>query len=143
MASHPRLMPVASFSLSRQGCDITFHCYRFLSRSDSVTVGVWNNRKVHKREGAGFLGCVRLGPTTITRLKDTGCEWFPSFLFAFTCNRSHFKFPMVNGMWSWFPSSLPADQRLNLTKNNPDDEEMIRGQLICESYLTPPQPIAD
>jgi len=29
-----------------------------------------------------------------------------------------------------FPSSLPADQRLNLTKSNPDDEEMIRGQLI-------------
>ena len=51
------------------------YCCRFLSRSDSVTVGVWNSRKVHRREGAGFLGCVRLTPTTIARLKDTGCEW--------------------------------------------------------------------
>ena len=47
---------------------------RFLSRSDSVTVSVWNHRKVHRKEGAGFLGCVRLTPTTITRLRDTGCE---------------------------------------------------------------------
>lgn len=47
---------------------------RFLSRSDSVTVSVWNNRKVHKKEGAGFLGCVRLTPPTISRLRDTGCE---------------------------------------------------------------------
>ena len=47
---------------------------RFLSRSDTVTVSVWNNRKVHKKEGAGFLGCVRLTPPTITRMKDTGCE---------------------------------------------------------------------
>jgi E3 ubiquitin ligase SMURF1/2 len=47
---------------------------RFLSRADSVTVSVWNNRKVHKKEGAGFLGCVRLTPSTITRLKDTGYQ---------------------------------------------------------------------
>ena len=49
---------------------------RFLSRSDSVTVSVWNNRKVQRREGAGFLGCVRLSPVNITRLRDTGCELF-------------------------------------------------------------------
>ena len=47
---------------------------RFLSRSDSVTVSIWNNRKVHRKEGAGFLGCVRLTPPTISRLRDTGCE---------------------------------------------------------------------
>ena len=47
---------------------------RFLSRNDTVTVSVWDNRKVHKKEGAGFLGCVRLTPPTITHLKDTGCE---------------------------------------------------------------------
>ena len=47
---------------------------RFLSRSDSVTVSVWNNKKVNRREGAGFLGCVTLTPSTVTRLKDTGCE---------------------------------------------------------------------
>ena len=47
---------------------------RFLSRSDSVTVSVWNNRKVNRREGAGFLGCVTLAPTAVSRLKDTGCK---------------------------------------------------------------------
>ena len=51
--------------------------HRFLSRSDSVTVSVWNNKKVHRREGAGFLGCVRLSPATISRLKDTGCKSYP------------------------------------------------------------------
>lgn len=70
------------------------HYDLFLSRSDSVTVSVWNHRKVHRKEGAGFLGCVRLTPTTITRLRDTGY------------------------------------QRLNLTRNSPDDEDSIRGQLI-------------
>lgn len=70
------------------------HFDLFLSRSDSVTVSVWNNRKVQRREGAGFLGCVRLSPVNITRLRDTGY------------------------------------QRLNLTKCNPEDEEMVRGQLI-------------
>lgn len=48
---------------------------RFLSRSDSVTVSVWNQRKVNRREGAGFLGCVRLSPAIISRLKDTGCKY--------------------------------------------------------------------
>ena len=47
----------------------------YLSRSDSVTISVWNYRKVHKRQGAGFLGCIRLNPGSITRLKDTGCEY--------------------------------------------------------------------
>lgn len=53
-------------------CFVQFN--RFLSRSDSVTVSVWNNRKVNRREGAGFLGCVRITPSTVTRLKDTGCK---------------------------------------------------------------------
>ena len=57
--------------------DIMCSGARFLSRTDTVTVSVWNNRKVHKKEGAGFLGCVRLTPPTITRLKDTGCESYP------------------------------------------------------------------
>lgn len=35
---------------------------------------VWNQRKVHKRQGSGFLGCVRIQPSTVHKLKDTGCE---------------------------------------------------------------------
>ena len=53
---------------------ITF-AFRFLCRSDSVTISIWNSRKVHKRQGAGFLGCVRLNPSSVHRLKDTGCEF--------------------------------------------------------------------
>lgn len=29
---------------------------------------------MNRKEGAGFLGCVRLPPAVIIRLKDTGCE---------------------------------------------------------------------
>lgn len=54
-------------------CSFVRSLYSYLSRSDSVTISVWNSRKVHKRQGAGFLGCVRLNPGSIARLKDTGC----------------------------------------------------------------------
>ena len=40
------------------------------------------------------------------------------------------------------PPVLPIDQRLNLAKNNPDDEDMIRGQLICESHVCPARQLA-
>ena len=92
---------------------------RFLSRTDTVTVSVWNNRKVHKKEGAGFLGCVRLIPATITQLRDTGCESLPVHYLAST-------------------HCFSTDQRLKLSHTNPDEEEMIRGQLICEFH--PPSP---
>ena len=130
---------------------------RFLSRSDSVTVSVWNNRKVQRREGAGFLGCVRLSPVNITRLRDTGCELF--LCTATAENRRETDCVCVELCWyssvtatppppllppppppssSPFLLPLPAssDQRLNLTKCNPEDEEMVRGQLI-RKFLTP------
>ena len=51
------------------------HClYSFLSRTDSISISIWNYKKVHKRQGAGFLGCVRLSATMINRIKDSGCE---------------------------------------------------------------------
>jgi len=50
------------------------HYDLFLSKSDSVTISVWDDKKVHKKKGAGFLGCVRLMTTAITRLKDTGYQ---------------------------------------------------------------------
>ncbi|XP_011404591.1 PREDICTED: E3 ubiquitin-protein ligase SMURF1-like [Amphimedon queenslandica] len=50
------------------------HYDLFLCRSDSVTISIWNSRKVHKRQGAGFLGCVRLNPSSVNRLKDTGYQ---------------------------------------------------------------------
>merc|ERR1719211_437104 len=50
------------------------HYDLFLTKADSVTISVWDDKKVHKKKGAGFLGCVRLLATAITRLKDTGYQ---------------------------------------------------------------------
>ena len=50
------------------------HTYSLLSHSDSIIISIWNSKKVHKRQGAGFLGCVKLSPAGISKLKDTGCK---------------------------------------------------------------------
>ena len=87
---------------------MSFLYCRFLSRSDSVTLSVWNNRKVHRREGAGFLGCVRLAPSIITRLRDTGCELSTCINIG---RRQNFvcvcvlRVPALTGVFSDLPSS--------------------------------------
>ncbi|XP_055311962.1 E3 ubiquitin-protein ligase Smurf1 [Sitodiplosis mosellana] len=50
------------------------HYDLFLGRGDSITISVWNHRKIHKKQGGGFLGCVRISAATIQRLKDTGYQ---------------------------------------------------------------------
>lgn len=50
------------------------HPIRYIGKSDSITISVWNHKKIHKKQGAGFLGCVRLLSNAINRLKDTGCK---------------------------------------------------------------------
>lgn len=50
------------------------HYDLYLSRSDSITVSVWNQKKVQKKQGAGFLGCVRIMANAIQQLKDTGYQ---------------------------------------------------------------------
>uniref|UniRef100_UPI00358ED34A E3 ubiquitin-protein ligase SMURF2-like n=1 Tax=Myxine glutinosa TaxID=7769 RepID=UPI00358ED34A len=50
------------------------HYDLYISKSDSVTISVWNKKKVHKKQGAGFLGCVRLLSNAISRMKDTGYQ---------------------------------------------------------------------
>uniref|UniRef100_A0A3B3BNX2 HECT-type E3 ubiquitin transferase n=1 Tax=Oryzias melastigma TaxID=30732 RepID=A0A3B3BNX2_ORYME len=60
------------------------HYDLYIGKSDSITISVWNHKKIHKKQGAGFLGCVRLLSNTINRLKDTGCKCLCSaatFLF--------------------------------------------------------------
>ena len=52
------------------------HYDLFLGRGDGITISVWNQKKIHKKEGGGFLGCVRIVASTIQRMKDTGCEYF-------------------------------------------------------------------
>uniref|UniRef100_A0A8C0Y6T7 E3 ubiquitin-protein ligase n=1 Tax=Cyprinus carpio carpio TaxID=630221 RepID=A0A8C0Y6T7_CYPCA len=50
------------------------HYDLYIGKTDSITISVWNHKKIHKKQGAGFLGCVRLLSNAISRLKDTGCE---------------------------------------------------------------------
>ena len=45
-----------------------------LAKNDSITVSVWNQKKVHKKQGAGFMGCVKITSNLIQTLKDTGCK---------------------------------------------------------------------
>lgn len=42
--------------------------------SDEIAISIWNHRKVQKKQGSGFLGCVRLSAKMILRLKDTGFQ---------------------------------------------------------------------
>ncbi|GCC32094.1 hypothetical protein chiPu_0010554 [Chiloscyllium punctatum] len=50
------------------------HYDLYIGRSDSITISIWNHKKIHKKQGAGFLGCVRLLSNAINRLKDTGYQ---------------------------------------------------------------------
>ncbi|XP_014219379.1 E3 ubiquitin-protein ligase SMURF2 [Copidosoma floridanum] len=50
------------------------HYDLYIGKNDGITISVWNHRKVHKKNGGGFLGCVRILSNTIHRLKDTGYQ---------------------------------------------------------------------
>ncbi|KAJ8730015.1 hypothetical protein PYW07_017053 [Mythimna separata] len=50
------------------------HYDLYLTKGDGITISVWNQRKVHKRQNSGFLGCVRIQPSTVHKLKDTGYQ---------------------------------------------------------------------
>ncbi|XP_026680932.1 E3 ubiquitin-protein ligase SMURF1-like [Diaphorina citri] len=45
---------------------------KYIGKGDGITISVWNHKKIHKKQGGGFLGCVRILANTIQRLKDTG-----------------------------------------------------------------------
>lgn len=49
------------------------HYDLYIGKGDTITISIWNYRKAHKKNGAGFLGCVRIVSSLIHRLKDTGC----------------------------------------------------------------------
>ena len=52
--------------------------FSYIGQKDSITISVWNHKKIHKKQGAGFLGCVRIMSNAIQRLKDTGCKYILS-----------------------------------------------------------------
>lgn len=43
------------------------HYDLYVGKTDSITISVWNHKKVHKKQGAGFLGCVRLLSNAVSR----------------------------------------------------------------------------
>lgn len=51
----------------------------YIGKNDTITVSVWNHRKVIKKQNSGFLGCVRIVNTHIQRLRDTGCKYSAVF----------------------------------------------------------------
>ncbi|XP_062619998.1 E3 ubiquitin-protein ligase SMURF2-like [Saccostrea cucullata] len=70
------------------------HYDLYVGPKDSITISVWNHKKIHKKQGAGFLGCVQIKSNAIQQLKDTGF------------------------------------QRLDLQRNNADDSDNVRGQIV-------------
>jgi E3 ubiquitin ligase SMURF1/2 len=50
------------------------HYDLYIGRNDTITISVWNHRKVIKKQGSGFLGCVRIVNSHIQRLRDTGYQ---------------------------------------------------------------------
>ncbi|KAK6168947.1 hypothetical protein SNE40_020097 [Patella caerulea] len=70
------------------------HYDLYIGFKDSITISVWNHKKIYKKQGAGFLGCVRIMSNAIQQLKDTGF------------------------------------QRLDLQRQNSDDSDAIRGQIV-------------
>ncbi|XP_041362701.1 E3 ubiquitin-protein ligase SMURF2-like [Gigantopelta aegis] len=50
------------------------HYDLYIGHKDSVTISVWNHKKIHKKQGAGFLGCVRIMSNAVHQLKDTGFQ---------------------------------------------------------------------
>ena len=53
--------------------------YRYIGQKDSITISVWNNKKIHKKQGAGFLGCIKIGQNVsfnaLQELKNKGCKY--------------------------------------------------------------------
>lgn len=72
----PKVVSDASSGCSVSAIDgaVCSTFFRYIGKSDSITISVWNHKKIHKKQGAGFLGCVRLLSNAINRLKDTGCK---------------------------------------------------------------------
>lgn len=105
--------------------------FSYIGKTDSITISIWNHKKIHKRQGAGFLGCIRLLSNAISRLKDTGCK-SDSAVEIWT-----FSFK-INAMLTLFAVSflrlnnplLPSDQRLDLCRLNASDSDAVRGQIV-------------
>ncbi|XP_065214724.1 E3 ubiquitin-protein ligase SMURF2 [Planococcus citri] len=50
------------------------HYDLYIGKGDGITISIWNHKKVQKKQGGGFLGCVRILSSSIQKLKDTGYQ---------------------------------------------------------------------
>lgn len=103
--------------------------FRYIGKTDSITISVWNHKKIHKKQGAGFLGCVRLLSNAISRLKDTGCERTANYTpkLRFLSRAVVVAFGIVI---AFVFVILSTDQRLDLCKLNASDSDAVRGQIV-------------
>lgn len=101
---------------------------RFIGKNDGITISVWNHRKIHKKQGSGFLGCIRILSNTIQRLKDTGCEYFTVY-YIFRCI-FFLKVYSKTIIFAFSSCILFIDQRLDLCKAHSDDADVVKGQIV-------------
>ena len=78
----------------------------YIGKLDAITISVWNHRKIHKKEGGGFLGCVRIMSNAIQRLKDTGCNdhWYTIRFYP----NIKTGFPIQINGWTWWKLIQPT-----------------------------------
>ncbi|NXW06324.1 SMUF1 ligase, partial [Fregetta grallaria] len=50
------------------------HYDLYEKKKNSITISVWNHKKIHKKKKNGFLGCVRLLSNAIKKKKNTGYQ---------------------------------------------------------------------
>ncbi|XP_058066998.1 E3 ubiquitin-protein ligase SMURF2 [Anopheles bellator] len=60
--------------ISKASLDPRWNSYfdLFLGKNDNIVIAIYNQRKMHKRQG--FLGCVRIAASSIQMLRDTGYQ---------------------------------------------------------------------
>ena len=77
------------FYLLNSTTNLKFTICRYIGKCDGITISVWNHKKIHKKHGGGFLGCVRIAASAVQRLRDTGCKYpcwkFLKKSFIFLC----------------------------------------------------------
>uniref|UniRef100_A0A6Q2YC26 HECT-type E3 ubiquitin transferase n=1 Tax=Esox lucius TaxID=8010 RepID=A0A6Q2YC26_ESOLU len=106
------------------------HYDLYIGKSDSITISVWNHKKIHKKQGAGFLGCVRLLSNAINRLKDTGCKGDLMGLLP------------LNVDVPVFPVSLQSRDRIGSGGPVVDCSRLFDNDLPASEYSSPGRPLS-
>uniref|UniRef100_A0AAY4CPW7 E3 ubiquitin-protein ligase n=1 Tax=Denticeps clupeoides TaxID=299321 RepID=A0AAY4CPW7_9TELE len=105
------------------------HYDLYIGKSDSITISVWNHKKIHKKQGAGFLGCVRLLSNAINRLKDTGCK-------------RHILMPLVMSFFCFHAVSLQSRDRIGTGGPVVDCSRLFDNDLPASEYSSPGRPLS-